>query len=59
MILITIINILPIISPNYWDPFIILGVSTNFYLIKIVNQDLLLNFVGPQYFNALRVAQSI
>jgi len=51
MFLITIVNILPIINPNVWESSIILGVSITFYLLKMVNQDLLLNFVGPQYIN--------
>ena len=38
MILTTSINILPIINPD-WDASIILGISTTFCLLHMVNQD--------------------
>jgi hypothetical protein len=49
--LISVINIIPIISLNDWDVSIILGVSTTFYFLKMTNKYLLLNVVGPQYVN--------
>jgi len=51
MILITMINSLPIIIPNNWEASIIFRVSTIFYLLQMVNQDLFLDFVGVKYVN--------
>jgi hypothetical protein len=48
---ITIINIIPINSLNDWDSSITLGVFTTFYILTMANQDILFNFVGPQYVN--------
>jgi len=49
MTLISIINILPIYNLNDWEASNNLGVSTTFYLLQMVNQDLFLNLVGAQF----------